>query len=84
MFLGHVAYILVTIAISEFLLPHWKHADTEVQTLLCDMNTYIIIIATQLFVIIFTLLLQAGNCHSYWINLYSFISLTGSQVFQKQ
>jgi hypothetical protein len=64
MFLGHVACILVTIAISEFLLPHWKFAINEVQTLLFDTNTYIIIIATQLFGIIFTLLIQAGNCHS--------------------
>ena len=64
MFLGHVACILVNIAISEFLLPHWKHAITEVQTLLFDINTYIIIIATQLFSIIFTFIIQAGNCHS--------------------
>jgi len=52
MFLDHVACILVTIAISKFLLPHWKHAITETQTVLFDMNTYIIIVATQLFGII--------------------------------
>jgi hypothetical protein len=39
MFLGYVARILVTIAISKLLLPHWKPATTEVQTLLIDMNT---------------------------------------------
>jgi len=52
MFLGHVACILGTTAISKFLLPHWKHAITEVETLLFDMNTYVIIIVTQLFGII--------------------------------